>query len=160
MISFFVQLFDRWNLTVLLLGVGKSTFLKVLTGEQEIDSGEILTGETVLFGIYDQNGIYIEDETQRLLDYVKQCVENSSGGGIAEEEARRLLRKFEFDKRRWNERVINLSGGERRRLQLLSVITKQPNFLVLDEPSNDVDLDTLGALGKCTRIDYQTKQSF
>ena len=86
--------------------MGKSTFLKVLTGEQNIDSGEISTGETVLFGIYDQNGIDIKDETQRLLDFVKESVENSIGGGVPEEEARRLLRKFEFDKRRWNERYL------------------------------------------------------
>ncbi len=83
---------------------GKSSFLKTLTGDLSIDSGEISTGETVLFGIYDQQGIEVEDDTQRLLDYVKECVEDSSGDGIAEEEARRLLRKFEFDKRRWNER--------------------------------------------------------
>lgn len=83
---------------------GKSSFLKTLTGDLSIDSGEISTGETVLFGIYDQQGIEVEDDTQRLLEYVKECVEDSSGDGIAEEEARRLLRKFEFDKRRWNER--------------------------------------------------------
>ena len=78
----------------------------------------------------------------------KERVESSSGTSMAESpaEAMRLLKQFEFPRPRWNERVSMLSGGEKRRLQLLSVLTRRPNFLILDEPTNDVDLDTLRAL--------------
>jgi len=129
------------------LDVGKSTFIKVLTGQQEIDSGEIETGETVVFGIYDQMGIEM-DEKQRVMDFVKQRVEARDGSSMAEapQEAMKLLKQFQFERERWDERISFLSGGERRRLQLLAVLTKRPNFLVLDEPTNDIDLDTLSAL--------------
>jgi len=129
-------------------GVGKSTFLKILTGAQPIDAGEIITGETVVFGIYDQMGLQDYDENQRVLDYVKERVIASDGSSMAEapQEAMRLLKKFEFPSDRWNERVATLSGGERRRLQLLTVITKRPNFLILDEPSNDLDSNSIAAL--------------
>lgn len=78
----------------------------------------------------------------------KERVESSSGASMAESpaEAMRLLKQFEFPRPRWNERVSMLSGGEKRRLQLLSVLTRRPKFLILDEPTNDVDLDTLRAL--------------
>jgi len=129
-------------------GVGKSTFIRMLTGDQAIDSGSIESGETVVFGVYDQMGIPFLDEEQTVLDFVKERVESSSGASMAEapQEAMKLLRQFQFPKNRWNERVSMLSGGERRRLQLLSVLTKRPNFLILDEPTNDIDLDTLRAL--------------
>ncbi|KAL7472265.1 hypothetical protein ACHAXS_012591 [Conticribra weissflogii] len=129
-------------------GVGKSTFIRMLTGNQAIDSGSIESGETVVFGVYDQMGIPFLDEEQTVLDFVKERVESSSGASMAEapQEAMKLLRQFQFPKNRWNERVSMLSGGERRRLQLLSVLTKRPNFLILDEPTNDIDLDTLRAL--------------
>jgi ATP-binding cassette subfamily F protein uup len=129
-------------------GVGKSTFIRMLAGEQAVDSGEIVTGETVVFGVYDQMGIEIEDEDQRLMDYVKEKVEANDGRSLAEapQEAMKLLKRFQFSRQRWNERIALLSGGERRRLQLLTVLTRRPNFLVLDEPSNDLDLDTLAAL--------------
>jgi ABC transport system ATP-binding/permease protein len=128
-------------------GVGKSTFIKVLTGAQPIDSGSIDTGETVVFGVYDQMGIQI-DENKRVMDFVKERVEAADGTSMAEapQEAMRLLKRFLFERDRWMERVSMLSGGEKRRLQLLSVLTKRPNFLVLDEPTNDIDLDTLSAL--------------
>lgn len=128
-------------------GIGKSTFIKILTGLQPIDSGDIETGETVVFGIYDQMGIEM-DEDQRVMDFVKQRVEARDGSTMAEapQETMQLLKQFQFDRNRWNERVAMLSGGERRRLQLLAVLTKRPNFLVLDEPTNDIDLDTLSAL--------------
>jgi ATP-binding cassette subfamily F protein uup len=118
----------------------KSTFIKVLTGQQEIDSGEIELGETVVFGIYDQMGINI-DEDKRVLDFMKERVEASDGTSMAEapQEAMKLLKQFNFERNRWNERVSMLSGGERRRLQLMSVLTKRPNFLVLDEPTNDIE---------------------
>ncbi|KAL7543205.1 hypothetical protein ACHAXR_012498 [Thalassiosira sp. AJA248-18] len=129
-------------------GVGKTTFIQVLTGDQPVDSGTVEAGDTVIFGKYEQMGIPFLDENQRVLDFVKQRVEASSGASMAEapSEAMQLLRQFQFPRPRWNERVSMLSGGERRRLQLLSVLTKRPNFLILDEPTNDVDLDTLRAL--------------
>eukprot|EP01082_Thalassiosira_pseudonana_P001780 g671.t1 g671 contig10:503412-506258(-) len=129
-------------------GVGKSTFVKIITEQQAIDSGSIEAGETVVFGLYDQMGIPFLNEQQTVLDFVKDRVESGSGASMAEapSEAMKLLKQFQFPRQRWNERVSMLSGGERRRLQLLSVLTKRPNFLILDEPTNDIDLDTLTAL--------------
>ncbi|KAL7554569.1 hypothetical protein ACHAWF_018030 [Thalassiosira exigua] len=129
-------------------GVGKSTFIRMLTGNQPVDAGTIEAGDTVVFGSYDQMGIPFLDEDQSVLDFVKERVESSTGASMAEapQEAMKLLKQFQFPRQRWNERVSMLSGGERRRLQLLSVLTKRPNFLILDEPTNDIDLDTLGAL--------------
>lgn len=129
-------------------GVGKSTFIRILTGEQALDEGRIETGETVEFGVYDQMGIPFLDEEQMVLDFMKQRVESGAGTSMAETpmEAMKMLKQFQFPKERWQERVSMLSGGERRRLQLMSVLTKKPNFLILDEPTNDVDLDTLRAL--------------
>jgi ATP-binding cassette subfamily F protein uup len=128
-------------------GVGKSTFLKLLTGALEVDSGVVETGETVVFGIYDQMGMVL-DESQRVMDFVKQRVLARDGSTMAEApgEVMKLLKQFQFPKERWNDVILRLSGGERRRLQLLAVLTQRPNFLILDEPTNDVDLDTLSAL--------------
>ena len=128
-------------------GVGKTSFIKIITEQQALDSGEIELGETVIFGIYDQMGIEI-DGTKKVLDFMKERVEARDGSVMAEapQEAMKLLKQFGFERNRWDERVGMLSGGERRRLQLMSVLTKRPNFLVLDEPTNDIDLDTLTAL--------------
>lgn len=133
-------------------GVGKSTFLKVLTQEQAVDSGQVEFGETVVFGIYDQMGLVFPKD-EKVLDFVKDRVEaGSASGGIetsmaeTPQEAMRLLKRFNFERDRWDERLSMLSGGERRRLQLMSVITKKPNFLILDEPTNDIDLDTVAAM--------------
>ncbi|OEU13199.1 P-loop containing nucleoside triphosphate hydrolase protein [Fragilariopsis cylindrus CCMP1102] len=128
-------------------GVGKSTFIKMACGRQEPDSGKITPGETVSFGVYDQMGIPLDDNCS-VMDFVKQRVLARDGSTMAEapSEVQKLLKQFQFPKERWVERIIRLSGGERRRLQLLSVLTQRPNFLILDEPTNDVDLDTLAAL--------------
>jgi len=127
---------------------GKTTFVRVLTGEQPPDSGKIEVGETIVLGVYDQLGIKIEDPQQTVLSFVLDKVRSREGVTMSEspDEARRLLREFEFPRSRWNERVSILSGGERRRLQMLSVFSQRPNFLVMDEPSVDCDLDTLQAL--------------
>lgn len=129
-------------------GVGKTTFIRMLTGEQSVDSGTIESGETVVFGVYDQMGIPFLDEEQSCLDFVRERVEAGAGKVMAEapQEAMNLLKQFQFPRNRWPERVSMLSGGEKRRLQLLSVLTKRPNFLIMDEPTNDVDLDSLRAL--------------
>ena len=104
----------------------KSTFINALVGEQSIDSGIIEPGDTVVFGKYDQMGIPFLNPDQTVLDYMKQRVESSSGASMAEapQEAMKLLKTFQFPRQRWNERVSMLSGGERRRLQLMTVLTK------------------------------------
>jgi ATP-binding cassette subfamily F protein uup len=83
-----------------------------------------------------------------VMDFVKQRVLARDGSTMAEApgEVMKLLKQFQFPKERWNDVILRLSGGERRRLQLLAVLTQRPNFLILDEPTNDVDLDTLSAL--------------
>lgn len=128
-------------------GVGKTTFLNMLVGKQDPDTGNITPGETVSFGVYDQMGIVLDGD-ERVMDFVKQRVLARDGSTMAEapSEVTNLLKQFQFQKERWNERISRLSGGERRRLQLLSVLTQRPNFLILDEPTNDVDLDTLAAI--------------
>ena len=141
-------------------GVGKTTFTKLITGELNPtnDDGEIEIGDTIVLGVYDQLGLNFDDsisESNTVMDYVLEQVQaaTASNSGIdgnknsdGQVEVRRLLNQFEFPRNRWNERVSMLSGGERRRLQLLSVLTMKPNFLILDEPSVDMDMDTLAAL--------------
>ena len=125
-----------------------------MTGEQPPDSGIIEVGDTIVLGVYDQLGLSIDDPTQTVLDFVLTRVQEAStssssttGGAVTDvDEARRWLRQFEFPKARWAQRVSSLSGGERRRLQLLAVLTRRPNFLVMDEPSVDLDIPTLQAL--------------
>jgi ATP-binding cassette subfamily F protein uup len=129
-------------------GVGKTSFVRVLTGEQPADSGEIEVGDTIVLGVYDQLGLKLEDPSQTVLDFALDCVHARVDAAMegASEDAQRLLKKFEFPRERWNERVGILSGGEKRRLQMLKVLSQRPNFLVMDEPSVDCDLDTLTAL--------------
>lgn len=111
-------------------GIGKTSFTKTITGDQPIDSGEIIQGETVVLGVYDQLGLKfsLEEQETTLMDYVVGQVQNANSDNpneaTAPDEARRLLKKFEFPRSRWNERVFLLSGGERRRLQLLSVLSQ------------------------------------
>jgi ATP-binding cassette subfamily F protein uup len=83
-----------------------------------------------------------------VIDFMRERVEARGGSAMAEapQEAMKLLKTFQFERTRWNERVSMLSGGERRRLQLMAVLTKRPNFLILDEPTNDIDLDTMHSL--------------
>lgn len=131
-------------------GVGKTTFTKLLTGELQPNKGEVEIGETVVLGVYDQLGLKFDEiaEKQTILEYVVDQIQSNGSKSMGENpsEARALLRQFEFPRSRWQERISVLSGGERRRLQILSVLSVKPNFLVLDEPSVDCDLDTLSAL--------------
>lgn len=138
--------FSAFRTNILVLGIhhvcsGKSTFLKMLTGQQLPDEGTVKPGETVVFGVYDQMGMKLDDE-QRVMDFVKQRVLARDGSTMAEApgEVMKLLKEFQFPKERWNERILRLSGGERRRLQLLSVLTQRPNFLILDEPVSSTAL--------------------
>jgi ATP-binding cassette subfamily F protein uup len=128
-------------------GIGKTTFTKIITGEQPADSGFIEIGETVVLGVYDQLGLKFDPvaEQQTLLEFVVEQVQ-ATADDAGFPEARKLLNRFEFPTNRWIERISVLSGGERRRLQILSVLSKKPNVLLLDEPSVDCDFDTLGAL--------------
>jgi ATP-binding cassette subfamily F protein uup len=131
-------------------GVGKTTFVNVLTGQQPADSGEVEVGDTIVLGVYEQLGIQLDDPTQTVLEFVVDRVQSRAGAdddmSEAAADAGRLLKRFEFPRERWNEPVYILSGGEKRRLQMLSVFSQRPNFLIMDEPSVDCDLDTLTAL--------------
>jgi ABC transport system ATP-binding/permease protein len=119
-----------------------------LTGEQSPDSGIVEAGDTIKLGVYDQLGIKIENPDQSVLDFVLEQVQANDqfAATDASVDARRLLNRFEFPRQRWNQRISVLSGGERRRLQLLSVITKNPNFLILDECTSDLDHQTVMAV--------------
>ncbi|MDR9366304.1 MAG: ABC-F family ATP-binding cassette domain-containing protein [Balneolaceae bacterium] len=126
-------------------GVGKSTFLKILTGEVAADSGEVDTGETIVFGHYQQKGIEV-DESMRVIDVLKEIasvIELSDGTQIS---ASQFLEHFMFTPEMQYTPVEKLSGGEKRRLGLMMTLIKNPNFLILDEPTNDLDLDTLQVL--------------
>ena len=179
-------------------GVGKSTFLKVLTGNLTLLGGTVRIGETANIGYYEQVGLQLtpEQENTPVLRFVQEEVERATGSGasskpgqsndgkiaietsdakigrrkalagkeagvtinvvsevtsnagsaVSEREAMSLLNRFQFPPKRFYDRVGQLSGGERRRLQLLQVLAKAPNVLLLDEPSNDLDLQTLSAL--------------
>ena len=126
-------------------GVGKSTFLKIITGEEPADSGVIETGETIVFGHYRQKGLEL-DERKRLIDVVKEIaefIELANGDRIS---ASAFLEHFMFPPKMQYTPIEKLSGGEKRRLGLMMVLIKNPNFLILDEPTNDLDLITLNKL--------------
>ncbi|MBO6522262.1 MAG: ABC-F family ATP-binding cassette domain-containing protein [Balneolaceae bacterium] len=126
-------------------GVGKSTFLKVITGEEKPDSGEVLTGQTIIYGHYKQQGISFK-ESERVIDVIKEVAEViqlANGDTIS---ASQFLEHFMFDSKMQYTPVAKLSGGEKRRLGLMMVLIKNPNFLILDEPTNDLDLITLEKL--------------
>src|SRR6201991_4352203 len=126
-------------------GVGKSTFINMLQGIEEPDSGKINIGETVIFGNYSQSGLVIKED-MRVIEYVKNIAEHfplASGGSLS---AAQFLQLFLFDPDKQYTYVSKLSGGEKRRLHLLSILFRNPNFLILDEPTNDLDLPTLSVL--------------
>ena len=126
-------------------GTGKSTFLNILTGKQEPDTGKVVIGETVKFGYYTQKGIKIK-EKQKVIDVVREFgdyIPLKKGRQIS---AQQLLERFMFDRKKQYDYVEKLSGGERKRLYLCTVLIKNPNFLILDEPTNDLDIVTLNVL--------------
>ncbi|WP_257667360.1 ABC-F family ATP-binding cassette domain-containing protein [Parapedobacter tibetensis] len=126
-------------------GTGKSTFLNLLTGAEDPDTGKIDIGETTVFGYYKQGGLEIT-ENERVIDVVKNVAEyiTMSNGEILS--ATQLLTLFLFPPNKQFGLVNKLSGGERKRLQLMRVLMQNPNFLILDEPANDLDIDTLNVL--------------
>jgi ATP-binding cassette subfamily F protein uup len=126
-------------------GTGKSTFLKVLQGIEPADSGKINIGDTVVFGNYSQEGLEWEKDV-RVIEYVKSFAETFplAGGGALT--ASKFLELFLFSPEKQYTYLSSLSGGEKRRLQLLTILFRNPNFLILDEPTNDLDLPTLAVL--------------
>jgi len=126
-------------------GVGKSTFINILQGLEKADSGKINIGDTVIFGNYSQQGLIVKED-MRVIEFVKNIAENfplATGGTLS---AAQFLQLFLFDPDKQYTYISKLSGGEKRRLHLLSILFRNPNFLILDEPTNDLDLPTLGVL--------------
>lgn len=126
-------------------GSGKSTFIKMILGLENCDSGRIITGETVRFGYYAQEGLAF-DNRMKVIDVVRNIAENIDIGGGKTVSAMQFLQHFLFSPAMQNNYVAKLSGGERRRLYLCTVLIKNPNFLILDEPTNDLDIETLQVL--------------
>lgn len=126
-------------------GTGKSTFIKLLLGLQKPDSGRFVVGETVRFGYFSQDGIQF-DEQDKVIDAVRKHAEFIDLGGGRHLTAMQFLGHFLFPPSRQQDYIYKLSGGEKRRLQLCTVLMKNPNFLVLDEPTNDLDIATLQIL--------------
>lgn len=126
-------------------GTGKSTFIKMLLGEIQPDSGYFDVGETVRFGYYSQDGLSF-DENMKVIDVVKNIAEVINLGDGHQLTASQFLQHFLFAPEKQHDFVAKLSGGERRRLYLCTVLIKNPNFLVLDEPTNDLDIVTLNIL--------------
>ncbi|MBY0426347.1 MAG: ABC-F family ATP-binding cassette domain-containing protein [Cytophagales bacterium] len=126
-------------------GTGKSTFLNLLTGKLQPDKGDLSVGETTQFGYYTQEEFF-EKEDKRLIEVVKEIadvIEMADGSKIS---ASVFLTKFMFPPADQYKFISKLSGGEKRRLQLLKILIKNPNFLILDEPTNDLDIGTLNVL--------------
>ncbi len=126
-------------------GVGKTTFINLLQNLEQPDSGKINIGETVIFGNYSQQGLTIKED-MRVIEFVKNIAEHfplASGGSLS---AAQFLNLFLFPPEQQYTYISKLSGGEKRRLHLLSILFRNPNFLVLDEPTNDLDLPTLAVL--------------
>ena len=126
-------------------GTGKSTFIKMLLGLVPADSGKFDIGDTVIFGYFSQEGLQF-DEQQKVIDVVKDIAEYIDMGGGKHFTASQLLQYFLFTPEQQHNYVYKLSGGERRKLYLCTVLMKNPNFLVLDEPTNDLDIVTLQIL--------------
>lgn len=126
-------------------GTGKSTFLNIITRNLEPDSGSIEIGETVVYGYYKQDGITI-NENERIIDVIKDIAESIDLGNGKLMSASQFLEYFLFPPKTQYNYVSKLSGGEKRRLYLMTVLMKNPNFLILDEPTNDLDIMTLNVL--------------
>ncbi len=126
-------------------GVGKSTFIKMLLGIEPQDSGHWNVGETVKFGYYSQDGIEFDDN-KKVIDAVTDIAEDIDMGGGVHVSPMNFLQRFLFSVPDQQKYIGKLSGGERRRLYLATVLMRNPNFLILDEPTNDLDIVTLGLL--------------
>ena len=126
-------------------GTGKSTFLNLITDKDKADSGKINVGETIVYGYFNQEGIKLDND-KRVIEVVKDIAEFIPLADGSKVMASQFLQMFGFPISQHFTFVSSLSGGEKRRLHLLTILVKNPNFLVLDEPTNDLDLITLQAL--------------
>ena len=126
-------------------GTGKSTLLNIITGALKPDSGSVDLGETTVFGYYKQGGLEFKDE-ERVIDVVKNIAEYITMADGKNLTASQVLTHFLFPPAKQYGMVNKLSGGEKKRLQLMRVLMKNPNYLILDEPTNDLDIDTLNVL--------------
>lgn len=127
-------------------GVGKSTFIKMLLGHLQPDSGDFDIGQTVRWGYYSQEGMTGFDESKKVIDAVRDIAEEVRIDDKTRLSASQFLSKFLFTPETQQKYIAKLSGGERRRLYLATVLMRQPNFLILDEPTNDLDIMTLAVL--------------
>ncbi len=126
-------------------GVGKSTFINMLLDKEAADSGKINVGETIVFGDFSQDGLVIKEDV-RVIEFVKNIAEFFPLADGTKVSAAQFLQRFLFTPEKQYTFISKLSGGEKKRLQLLSILFRNPNFLVLDEPTNDLDLPTLDIL--------------
>ena len=126
-------------------GTGKSTFLNVIQGREEVDKGKVVTGETVVFGYYSQELIKV-DEDKKVIDVIRDIAEFIPLEKGRQLSAAQFLEKFLFPRSMHYNYVYKLSGGEKRRLKLMTVLMANPNFLILDEPTNDLDIFVMGVL--------------
>lgn len=126
-------------------GVGKSTFLNVILGLEPADSGKINHGETIVFGYFSQKGLEVKED-KRVIEYVRDIAEHFPLADGTKVSAAQFLQRFQFPPEQQFTYISKLSGGEKKRLQLIALLFKNPNFLILDEPTNDLDLVTLSVL--------------
>lgn len=126
-------------------GTGKSTFLKILTQEIKPDGGKIVVGDTIVFGYYTQDGLVV-NEDKMVIDIIRDIAEYIPLDKGQKISAESMLERFLFPRPQQRVLVSQLSGGEKRRLYLLTILMKNPNFLILDEPTNDLDIITLNVL--------------
>ncbi|MDE5976112.1 MAG: ATP-binding cassette domain-containing protein, partial [Muribaculaceae bacterium] len=150
-----IKILDNWNYTFARYekvgivgenGVGKSSFIKLLLGEIAPDSGNFEIGQTVKWGYYSQEGMTNFDEKKKVIDAVQEIAEEVRINEKTRLSASQFLSKFLFTPETQQKYIFKLSGGERRRLYLATVLMKNPNFLILDEPTNDLDILTLSVL--------------
>lgn len=134
-------------------GAGKTTFLNIITGQEQPDYGKINVGETIVFGYYSQKGIQLKED-KRVIEVVKEVGDYIPMGDGTKLLPSQLLQLFQFPPDMQYTYVSKLSGGEKKRLYLLTVLMKNPNFLILDEPTNDLDLITLSTLEQFL-LDFQ-----
>jgi ATP-binding cassette subfamily F protein uup len=126
-------------------GSGKSTFLQLITEQTQPDKGKVVVGESTVYGYYRQDGLAFNEE-MKVIEVVREVADYIIMGDGKQLSASQLLTKFLFPPAKQNDKVSKLSGGERKRLQLMRVLMLNPNFLILDEPTNDLDIDTLNIL--------------
>jgi len=126
-------------------GSGKTTLLDIIQGKQKPDSGKLVTGSTIVFGYFRQDLGELNEEL-KVIDVIREIAEVIRLANGRDKTAAQMLEWFQFDRKKQYQYVSTLSGGEKRRLYLLTVLMKNPNFLILDEPTNDLDLQTLNTL--------------